>query len=360
MGFVLSLFKKEENYEKVLEQIDQQIQKLQLRLKQYQVNHRTNVIRLLIVTLIFEISYLVYWKFFLHVPTPLENYLWASPLFLALLLAYVLKRVINQYYAYRSTNDSLKLEELQKQQEEKLEEYKAKINFSHVENVINRFDRRKSALPNIPPNLGTPTRPGPGPNTPTRPGPNPQMPHPSNPAQQPHPQQPQPQPQPQLPQIRPQIPGTSPSPANPAPVPHVPGPIMGPKVPAGIVFAPGQVTSSTEDNKERGMMDKLLDFFVGDSPSKSFALICKKCKAHNGLAPIEEMDSIQFICGACGNLNDFRKEQPNKPTTATNTTTTTTPNNNTNSNNNNNNTNGSNDNNASTASSASSEVKKEK
>ena len=41
------------------------------------------------------------------------------------------------------------------------------------------------------------------------------------------------------------------------------------------------------------MMDKLLDFFVGDSPSKSFALICKKCKAHNGLAPIEEMDSIR-------------------------------------------------------------------
>jgi hypothetical protein len=40
-------------------------------------------------------------------------------------------------------------------------------------------------------------------------------------------------------------------------------------------------------------MDKVVDWLIGDSPSSSFALVCEKCKANNGLAPVDEMDGIR-------------------------------------------------------------------
>ena len=53
--------------------------------------------------------------------------------------------------------------------------------------------------------------------------------------------------------------------------------------------------------KDRGAMEKLIDFVVGDGPQNRYALICNICKSHNGMALPEEFEYLSkcelFILG---------------------------------------------------------------
>lgn len=44
--------------------------------------------------------------------------------------------------------------------------------------------------------------------------------------------------------------------------------------------------------RDRGVMDKLVEFIVGDGPSNRFALICRQCGSHNGMALQEEFEYL--------------------------------------------------------------------
>lgn len=66
--------------------------------------------------------------------------------------------------------------------------------------------------------------------------------------------------------------------------------------------------------------DRLLDVIVGEDESKPqnrYALICKVCRTHNGLAPPGETDVslIRYICPRCGTING--EEPPPKHLTKT-------------------------------------------
>ena len=39
-------------------------------------------------------------------------------------------------------------------------------------------------------------------------------------------------------------------------------------------------------------MDKLVEYLVGDGPENRYALICKQCQSHNGMALKEEFEYI--------------------------------------------------------------------
>lgn len=45
--------------------------------------------------------------------------------------------------------------------------------------------------------------------------------------------------------------------------------------------------------KPRSLGDKLVEYIVGDGPSYRYALICKYCREHNGLALQEE---FPYMC----------------------------------------------------------------
>lgn len=66
-----------------------------------------------------------------------------------------------------------------------------------------------------------------------------------------------------------------------------------------------QTPPSTEIS--RSVLDRLLDYIIGDSPTSGFALICVKCHFNNGLIPKDEMDSAQFICKRCQYFNSRKK-----------------------------------------------------
>jgi len=61
---------------------------------------------------------------------------------------------------------------------------------------------------------------------------------------------------------------------------------------------------------QRTFWGTMLDTIVGDGPSKRYALICKSCSSHNGMALEEEFEYLSFRCAYCNYLNGARKHKP--------------------------------------------------
>ncbi|XP_069687633.1 endoplasmic reticulum junction formation protein lunapark-B isoform X2 [Periplaneta americana] len=65
--------------------------------------------------------------------------------------------------------------------------------------------------------------------------------------------------------------------------------------------------------RERSYLDKLVEYLVGDGPSNRYALICKQCDSHNGMALKEEFEYFAFRCCYCFYWNPARKQRPQAP-----------------------------------------------
>lgn len=44
--------------------------------------------------------------------------------------------------------------------------------------------------------------------------------------------------------------------------------------------------------RERSMSEKLIEFLIADGPQNRYALICKQCMSHNGMALREEFEFL--------------------------------------------------------------------
>ncbi|XP_024527983.1 uncharacterized protein At2g24330 [Selaginella moellendorffii] len=58
-----------------------------------------------------------------------------------------------------------------------------------------------------------------------------------------------------------------------------------------------------------GWLARIAAMLVGEDPSQCYALICKNCHMHNGLAPKEEFQYVTYICPHCRALNGGRQWQ---------------------------------------------------
>lgn len=100
--------------------------------------------------------------------------------------------------------------------------------------------------------------------------------------------------------------------------------------------------------QQRSVVDRLVDYIVGDGPSNRYALICRQCDSHNGMALKEEFEyfgkfyfsreivlkkrrekwlseinkndislpkyiALGYRCCYCGFLNPARKQKPFAP-----------------------------------------------
>ncbi|KAL3314661.1 hypothetical protein Ciccas_006724 [Cichlidogyrus casuarinus] len=65
--------------------------------------------------------------------------------------------------------------------------------------------------------------------------------------------------------------------------------------------------------RERSIVEKLIDSFVGDGPNNRFALICSKCSSHNGMALAEEFEFLAFKCCYCNEFNSARRKRSVAP-----------------------------------------------
>lgn len=124
-------------------------------------------------------------------------------------------------------------------------------------------------------------------------------------------------------------------------------PPSGPTAPTGVISAPGgppekNLSSSQHHNllrrnatptgspsqgmhppgpplarpvlpRDRGSLDKIIEYLVGDGPQNRYALICQQCLSHNGMALKEEFEYVAFRCAYCYFLNPARKTRPQPP-----------------------------------------------
>ncbi|XP_073433523.1 endoplasmic reticulum junction formation protein lunapark [Dendrobates tinctorius] len=79
------------------------------------------------------------------------------------------------------------------------------------------------------------------------------------------------------------------------------------------VHPPGPPLARPILPRERGAVDRVIEYLVGDGPQNRYALICQQCFSHNGMALKEEFEYVAFRCAYCYFLNPARKTRPQAP-----------------------------------------------
>eukprot|EP00106_Octopus_bimaculoides_P010801 XP_014778243.1 PREDICTED: protein lunapark-like [Octopus bimaculoides] len=107
---------------------------------------------------------------------------------------------------------------------------------------------------------------------------------------------------------------------SPQRLPHTPASIPGnfqingsqrPMLHSG--YGPGPPMPRPVPPRDRTTFDKLVDYVVGEGPQNRYALICRYCHSHNGMAIREEFEFISFRCCYCYYLNPAKKQRPQAP-----------------------------------------------
>jgi len=80
--------------------------------------------------------------------------------------------------------------------------------------------------------------------------------------------------------------------------------------PQPLYMLPLPPVNPVVQNHSRGWMDKLVDYVVGDGASHRYALICRYCATHNGLATPEDFPYTGFRCVFCRQFNPPRQVRP--------------------------------------------------
>ncbi|XP_075963577.1 endoplasmic reticulum junction formation protein lunapark-A [Anarhichas minor] len=318
MGAVISRWRTKPSTVDILEGIDKDIQTLEEYSEKYQRQLKIWVGRLLLYSsLLFLIACVVVYLWYL--PEQLMGQLILSlPFVIFPLLVWLLRKMLIIICLRRTETNNDKLEDLKAQKRKILEEVMETETYKNAKMILERFDpdsKRKIELestpvrPQMTPNPGqelrqrnvTPKTPSvvvnPASGAAARP---PLASGPTYPGRSSH-SAPGGPPERSLSAIaaqqslmrRPVTPGT--------PVPgvgmHPPGPPLArPVVP-----------------RERGAMDRVIEYLVGDGPQNRYALICQQCLSHNGMALKEEFEYVAFRCAYCYFLNPARKTRPQAP-----------------------------------------------
>lgn len=319
MGAVVSRWRAKPSTVEILEGIDKDIQTLEEYSEKYQRQLKIWVGRLLLYSsLLYLITCMV--VYFWYLPEQLMGRLiLALPFVIFPFLVWLLRKLLIVIFSRRTEKNNEKLEDLKAEKRKILEEVMETETYKNAKMILERFDpdsKKKIELESTP--IGPQMTPKPGqelrhrnviPKTPlvvnpasgaaaaARP---PLASGPTYPGRSSH-SAPGGPPERSLSAIaaqqslmrKPVTPGT--------PVPgvgmHPPGPPLArPVLP-----------------RERGAMDRVIEYLVGDGPQNRYALICQQCLSHNGMALKEEFEYIAFRCAYCYFLNPARKTRPQAP-----------------------------------------------
>ncbi|XP_043987807.1 endoplasmic reticulum junction formation protein lunapark-A [Gambusia affinis] len=318
MGSAISRWRAKPSTVETLERLEKEIQILEDYSEKYQKQLKKWVGRMLLYSCLLYLVTLVV-VYLWYMPEQLMGRLVLILLFLAFpALVWLLRKALVVVFSRRTERNNEKLEDLKEQKRKILEEVMENETYKNAKMILERFDpeskkknelestpvgpqltpkpgqelRQRIVTPKMPlmalnPANGSAARPplASGPSYPGRsslsaPGGPPERGLSAVAAQQ------------SL-MRRPMTPGT--------PVPgvgmHPPGPpLVRPVLP-----------------KERGAMDRVIEYLVGDGPQNRYALICQQCLSHNGMALKEEFEYIAFRCAYCYFLNPARKTRPQAP-----------------------------------------------
>ncbi|NXT38685.1 LNP protein, partial [Pelecanoides urinatrix] len=300
----------------VLEKIDKEIQTLEEFREKNQRLQKLWVGRLLLYS---SLLYLI---------TCLIVYLWCLPdewtarlimtlpFFAFPLIIWFIRTLLIFFFSKRTERNNDALEDLKSQKKKILEEVMEKETYKTAKLILERFDPESSAKEAELPSAGTSASPRPGQEirqrtTAQR---NASTPPPATPKQG--------SPKslvPASPNLQRDTSALS-GPPERTVVPSFQSNVLGRRpgspatsVPGMGLHPPGPPLARPILPRERGVVDRVIEYLVGDGPQNRYALICQQCFSHNGMALKEEFEYIAFRCAYCFFLNPARKTRPQAP-----------------------------------------------
>lgn len=310
MGGLFSRWRAKPSTVEVLENIDKEIEALEEFREKNQRLQKLWVGRLIIYSSV------------LYLFTCLIVYLWylpdeftarlamTLPFFAFPFIIWTIRTVLIFFFSKRTERNNEALDDLKSQKKKILEEVMEKETYKTAKLILERFDpESKKAKEFEPPSAGAAvtakpgqeirqrtaaqrnlspapasSNQGPPPQVPVTPGPSKDVSAPGGPPER---------------STAPALPRRLGSPAT-----SVPG--MG-------LHPPGPPLARPILPRERGALDRIVEYLVGDGPQNRYALICQQCFSHNGMALKEEFEYIAFRCAYCFFLNPARKTRPQAP-----------------------------------------------
>lgn len=306
MGILISVFKKKKSTIEVLEKLEQEINKLDGYRKKNQERQKRMIATLILYSILTYIGAALVFYFYYFPEKWKERFLYSLPLLVFPLVIWGVKRILHWYFVKRITSNEMALEDLRGRKQKILEDVMEKETYKKAKEILEKFDPARFKEIETP-KPKSPVKGQPGtelrqrsvqqrspPSSQVRPGMTPRLPA---------------QPQQQGP-VRPGVTPYGPragaqgiQPRNLMVTPQINGygTPQGPPLPRPIL------------PRERGITDRLLEYLVGDGPQNRYALICRNCFSHNGMALKEEFEYLDFRCCYCYAVNPAKKKRPFAP-----------------------------------------------
>nr|XP_046176131.1 endoplasmic reticulum junction formation protein lunapark-B isoform X1 [Oncorhynchus gorbuscha]XP_046176132.1 endoplasmic reticulum junction formation protein lunapark-B isoform X1 [Oncorhynchus gorbuscha]XP_046176133.1 endoplasmic reticulum junction formation protein lunapark-B isoform X1 [Oncorhynchus gorbuscha] len=310
MGAVVSRWKAKPMTVELLEGIDKDIKDLEEFRAKNQRLEKLWVGRLLLYS---SVLYLITCisVYFCYLPEQWTGRIVMTlPLFLFPILVWFMRKLLLFLFSKRTERNNDKLEDLKVEKRKILEEVMETETYKNAKLILERFDPEANKKVEM---EFTPTRPGQ-----MTPGPGQEL-RQRNIA------------------LRPPVMGAGTTPTGPLPRSAPGGPPGGPPdrglsaavaqqtmmrrppmtpctpIPGMGMQPPGPPLARPVLPRDRGAVDRVIEYLVGDGPQNRYALICQQCFSHNGMALKEEFEYIAFRCAYCYVLNHARKTRPQAP-----------------------------------------------
>ncbi|XP_015610346.1 endoplasmic reticulum junction formation protein lunapark-A isoform X4 [Cephus cinctus] len=270
MGILLSRFRKTKTTIEVLEDLDAKIKDIEEYGQSTETRHKKIVGRLVIysVALYIVVSLIFYFIFF---PAALyDQIFYMTPLLLFPFLILFTKKLISWYYKRKISRNQEKLITMQSEKKKILDQVTETETFKKAKEILLKFAPDQLRMTPPMSKVVAPTE------TPRRPS-TPQA-------------------------IVPTLPGAGELRRRALTVSNLPQKNqIGAPLPRPIL------------PQQRSYLDRLVEYLVGDGPSNRYALICRQCESHNGMALKEEFEYFGFRCCYCNFWNPARKQKPSAP-----------------------------------------------
>ncbi|XP_077175767.1 endoplasmic reticulum junction formation protein lunapark isoform X2 [Paroedura picta] len=318
MGGILSRWRAKPSTVEVLEKIDKDIQELEEFREKNQRQQKLWVGRLLLYSSILYLvtCLIIYFWYFPDDWT--SRLIMTLPLFAFPVIVWTIRTLLIFFFSKRTERNNEALEDLKSQKKKILEEVMEKETYKAAKLILERFDpEAKKAKDVEPPSAGASAVPRPGQElrhrTPMRGNVSPPLAPNQGSPKMTSPALPSPDSQRET-----SAPGGPPeralASASPPPsvLPRHPGTRATPMPGMGL-HPPGPPLARPILPRERGALDRIVEYLVGDGPQNRYALICQQCFSHNGMALKEEFEYIAFRCAYCFFLNPARKTRPQAP-----------------------------------------------
>ncbi|CAH1773444.1 unnamed protein product [Owenia fusiformis] len=293
MGAIISRWRKKKSTVEELEGLEEEIESLQ-KVKQQNLDLQKKIIGTLLLYSIvgYIIAGLLF--YFYYMPERWQDkLLYSTPLLTFPLIIWLLKRIFHWYFVKRISKNESALEELKDRKKQMLNEVMEKETYKKAKEILEKFDPENYKKLEPPPGA-TPMRTPQGQEIRQRSAASRGAPN-ATPSQPPKDTKATPGPSTGPP-------GTPMSQAN---MSQQRGPLYG--------RPPGPPMPRPILPRECSTADKLIEYLLGDGPQNRYALICKQCHSHNGMALKEEFEYLSFRCCYCYVYNAAKKQRPQAP-----------------------------------------------